>query len=96
MKWRQAARTQGAGAREGRVHLPGAGREFPRGAQPVRVRRHGGERRGVVRGRRGARREFAERAELGAVRGQVAPLLYQDGNYTVGLGEGVDWIVPVA
>jgi flavin reductase (DIM6/NTAB) family NADH-FMN oxidoreductase RutF len=31
-----------------------------------------------------------------AVRGQVAPLLYQDGNYTVGLGEGVDWIVPIA
>lgn len=31
-----------------------------------------------------------------AVRGQVAPLLYQDGQYTVGLGEGVDWIVPVA
>jgi len=31
-----------------------------------------------------------------AVRGQVAPLLYQDGQYTVGLGEGVDWVVPVA
>jgi flavin reductase (DIM6/NTAB) family NADH-FMN oxidoreductase RutF len=31
-----------------------------------------------------------------AVRGQVAPLLYQDGNYTVGLGEGVEWLVPVA
>jgi flavin reductase (DIM6/NTAB) family NADH-FMN oxidoreductase RutF len=31
-----------------------------------------------------------------AVRGQVAPLLYQDGQYTVGLGEGVDWIVPIA
>ena len=31
-----------------------------------------------------------------AVRGQVAPLLYQDGQYTVGLGEGVEWIVPVA
>ena len=31
-----------------------------------------------------------------AVRGQVAPLLYQDGHYTVGLGEGVDWMVPVA
>lgn len=30
------------------------------------------------------------------VRGQVAPLLYQDGNYTVGLGEGVEWLVPVA
>jgi flavin reductase (DIM6/NTAB) family NADH-FMN oxidoreductase RutF len=30
-----------------------------------------------------------------AVRGQVAPLLYQDGQYTVGLGEGVDWVVPV-
>jgi hypothetical protein len=29
------------------------------------------------------------------VRGQVAPLLYQDGQYTVGLGEGVDWVVPV-
>lgn len=31
-----------------------------------------------------------------AVRGQVAPLLYQDGSYTVGLGEGVEWLVPVA
>ena len=31
-----------------------------------------------------------------AVRGQVAPLLYQDGQYTVGLGEGIDWVVPVA
>lgn len=30
-----------------------------------------------------------------AVRGQVAPLLYQDGQYTVGLGQGVDWVVPV-
>jgi flavin reductase (DIM6/NTAB) family NADH-FMN oxidoreductase RutF len=30
-----------------------------------------------------------------AVRGQVAPLLYQDGQYTVGLGEGIDWVVPV-
>lgn len=31
-----------------------------------------------------------------AVRGQVAPLLYQDGRYTVGLGKGVDWVVPIA
>jgi flavin reductase len=31
-----------------------------------------------------------------AVQGQVAPLLYQDGQYTVGLGQGVEWIVPVA
>jgi flavin reductase (DIM6/NTAB) family NADH-FMN oxidoreductase RutF len=31
-----------------------------------------------------------------AVRGQVAPLLYQDGQYTVGLGEGIDWVVPIA
>lgn len=31
-----------------------------------------------------------------AVRGQVAPLLYQDGQYTVGLGDGVDWVVPIA
>ncbi len=30
-----------------------------------------------------------------AVRGQVAPLLYQDGQYTVGLGEGIDWVVPI-
>lgn len=30
------------------------------------------------------------------VRGQVAPLLYQDGQYTVGLGEGVEWLVPIA
>lgn len=28
--------------------------------------------------------------------GRVTPLLYQDGQYTVGLGEGVDWVVPVA
>jgi flavin reductase (DIM6/NTAB) family NADH-FMN oxidoreductase RutF len=26
----------------------------------------------------------------------VTPLIYQDGRYTVGLGEGVDWIVPIA
>ncbi len=30
------------------------------------------------------------------VAGRVTPLLYQDGQYTVGLGEGVDWVVPVA
>jgi flavin reductase (DIM6/NTAB) family NADH-FMN oxidoreductase RutF len=30
------------------------------------------------------------------VHGRVTPLLYQDGQYTVGLGEGVDWVVPVA
>lgn len=28
--------------------------------------------------------------------GRVTPLLYQDGQYTVGLGEGVDWVVPLA
>jgi flavin reductase (DIM6/NTAB) family NADH-FMN oxidoreductase RutF len=27
--------------------------------------------------------------------GRVAPLLYQDGRYTVGLGEGIDWVVPI-
>jgi flavin reductase len=26
----------------------------------------------------------------------VTPLIYQDGRYTVGLGEGVDWVVPIA
>jgi flavin reductase (DIM6/NTAB) family NADH-FMN oxidoreductase RutF len=26
----------------------------------------------------------------------VVPLLYQDGQYTVGLGKGVDWVIPVA
>jgi flavin reductase len=26
----------------------------------------------------------------------VTPLIYQDGRYTVGLGEGIDWIVSVA
>jgi flavin reductase len=31
-----------------------------------------------------------------AVRGQVAPLLYQDGQYTVGLGNGIDWVIPIA
>lgn len=30
------------------------------------------------------------------VRGNVSPLLYQDGKYTVGLGDGVDWVVPIA
>jgi flavin reductase len=29
------------------------------------------------------------------VGGHVAPLLYQDGRYTVGLGEGIDWVVPL-
>ncbi len=30
------------------------------------------------------------------IAGRVTPLLYQDGQYTVGLGEGVDWVIPVA
>ena len=29
------------------------------------------------------------------VGGHVAPLLYQDGQYTVGLGDGIDWVVPI-
>jgi len=29
------------------------------------------------------------------VSGTVTPLIYQDGRYTVGLGEGVDWVVSV-
>ena len=29
------------------------------------------------------------------VGGQVAPLLYQDGRYTVGLGDGIDWVVSI-
>ncbi len=28
--------------------------------------------------------------------GTVTPLLYQDGEYTVGLGKGIDWVVPIA
>jgi flavin reductase len=30
------------------------------------------------------------------VRGNVSPLIYEDGKYTVGLGDGVDWVVPIA
>jgi flavin reductase len=30
------------------------------------------------------------------IHGRITPLLYQDGKYTVGLGDGVDWVVPVA
>jgi flavin reductase len=30
------------------------------------------------------------------VHDRVTPLLYQNGRYTVGLDEGVDWVVPVA
>ena len=30
-----------------------------------------------------------------AVRDRVHPLLYQDGRYTVGLAEGVDWVTPI-
>jgi flavin reductase (DIM6/NTAB) family NADH-FMN oxidoreductase RutF len=30
-----------------------------------------------------------------AVRESVHPLLYQDGRYTVGLAEGVDWVIPI-
>jgi flavin reductase len=29
------------------------------------------------------------------VRGTVTPLLYQDGRYTVGLGNGIDWVVSI-
>lgn len=29
------------------------------------------------------------------VGGHVAPLLYQDGRYTVGLGDGIDWVVSI-
>ena len=29
-----------------------------------------------------------------AVRERVHPLLYQDGRYTVGLADGVDWVIP--
>jgi flavin reductase (DIM6/NTAB) family NADH-FMN oxidoreductase RutF len=29
------------------------------------------------------------------VRGTVTPLLYQDGRYTVGLGDGIDWVVSI-
>ena len=29
------------------------------------------------------------------VRGTVTPLLYQDGRYTVGLGNGIDWVISV-
>ena len=30
-----------------------------------------------------------------AVRDSVHPLLYQDGRYTVGLADGVDWVIPI-
>ena len=30
------------------------------------------------------------------MRGPVHPLLYQDGRYTVGLAQGVDWVIPLA
>lgn len=30
------------------------------------------------------------------VRKPVHPLVYQDGRYTVGLAEGVDWVIPIA
>ena len=30
------------------------------------------------------------------VHAPVHPLLYQDGRYTVGLSEGVDWVIPIA
>jgi len=30
------------------------------------------------------------------VRGSVNPLIYQDGRYTIGLGDGVDWVIPIA
>jgi flavin reductase (DIM6/NTAB) family NADH-FMN oxidoreductase RutF len=30
-----------------------------------------------------------------AVREAVHPLLYQDGRYTVGLADGVDWVIPI-
>jgi flavin reductase len=31
-----------------------------------------------------------------AVQAPVHPLLYQDGRYTVGLSDGVDWVIPIA
>jgi flavin reductase (DIM6/NTAB) family NADH-FMN oxidoreductase RutF len=30
-----------------------------------------------------------------SVRDSVHPLLYQDGRYTVGLADGVDWVIPI-
>jgi len=30
------------------------------------------------------------------VRRPVHPLVYQDGRYTVGLAEDVDWVIPIA
>lgn len=30
------------------------------------------------------------------VHAPIHPLLYQDGRYTVGLSEGVDWVIPIA
>jgi flavin reductase len=30
------------------------------------------------------------------VHAPVHPLLYQDGRYTVGLSDGVDWVIPIA
>jgi flavin reductase len=42
----------------------------------------------------GTHRIFIGRVLRVRVREQVNPLIYQDGRYTVGLGDGVDWVVP--
>lgn len=44
----------------------------------------------------GTHRIFIGRVREVRVRDQVNPLLYQDGRYTVGLGDGVDWVIPTA
>ena len=44
----------------------------------------------------GTYRIFIGRVLRMRVREQVNPLIYQDGRYTVGLGDGVDWVVPTA
>lgn len=44
----------------------------------------------------GTHRIFIGRVLRMRVREQVNPLIYQDGRYTVGLGDGVDWVVPTA
>jgi len=44
----------------------------------------------------GTHRIFIGRVLAIRVREQINPLLYQNGRYTVGLDEGVDWVIPTA
>jgi flavin reductase len=44
----------------------------------------------------GTHRIFVSSVKAVKVRNEVNPLLYQNGQYTIGLGDGVDWVVPIA